>query len=163
LLEIKDLQVGLRNGRRAVRILDHVSFSLERNEIAGLVGESGSGKTLTSLAVMSFLPPASKVEGGEILFKGQNLLALGPNKIQQIRGRGIAMIFQSSRSALNPLMQVGDQLARVFQTQQGMASGKAYRSGVALLKRVGISDAESRARPIPTSSAEAWHSVSCWP
>ena len=149
LLQIKDLQVELRNGRREVRILDHVSFSLERNEIVGLVGESGSGKTLTSLAVMSFLPPAGKVEGGEILFQGQNLLALGPNKIQQMRGREIAMIFQSSRSALNPLMQVGDQVARVFQTQQGIASGKAYRSGVALLKRVGISDAESRARAYP--------------
>jgi peptide/nickel transport system ATP-binding protein len=149
LLQIKDLQVTFSNGRRQVPIIDHVSFSLLKNEIVGLVGESGSGKTVTSLAVMGFLPPAGNVEGGEIWFKGQDLLSLNPKKIRQIRGREIAMIFQSSRSALNPLMQIGDQIARVFQIQLRQTYNKAYAAGLDLLKQVRISDAESRARAYP--------------
>jgi oligopeptide/dipeptide ABC transporter ATP-binding protein len=149
LLDVRDLQVSLRQKRRRVQILDHVSFDLRRDEIVGLVGESGSGKTLTSLAIMGFLPATSKVDAGEIRFKGRELLALEPAELQRIRGNQIAMIYQSSRSALNPLMRAGDQVARVFQIQQGMASSQAYTEAVKLLKLVGFPDAETRARAYP--------------
>jgi peptide/nickel transport system ATP-binding protein len=149
LLDVRDLQVSLRQKRKRVQILDHVSFDLRRDEIVGLVGESGSGKTLTSLAIMGFLPVSSKVDAGEIRFKGQELLDLQPAELQRIRGNEIAMIYQSPRSALNPLMRAGDQVARVFQIQQGMDSSQASTEAIKLLKRVGFPDAESRARAYP--------------
>jgi oligopeptide/dipeptide ABC transporter ATP-binding protein len=149
LLEVRDLRVSLRQKHRRVQILDHVSFSLRRDEIVGLVGESGSGKTLTSLAIMGFLPTTSKVDGGEIRFRDQQLLALEPAELQKIRGNEIAMIYQSPRSALNPLMRAGEQVARVFQIQQAMDSNQANAEAVKLLKRVGFPDAETRARAYP--------------
>ncbi len=149
LLGVRELQVSLPQRRRRVQILDHISFDLRRDEIVGLVGESGSGKTLTSLAIMGFLPAASKVDGGEIWFKDQELLALEPAALQRIRGSEIAMIYQSPRSALNPLMRAGDQVARVFQIQQGMDASRAKTEAVELLKRVGFPDAETRARAYP--------------
>jgi len=149
ILEVDDLQVSLPQKRKRVQILDHVSFDLHADEIVGLVGESGSGKTLTSLAIMGFLPASGKVDAGEIRYKGRELLVLEPAELQKIRGNEIAMIYQSPRSALNPLMRAGDQVARVFQIQQGMDSSHAYTEAVNLLKQVGFPDAETRARAYP--------------
>ena len=149
LLDIRDLTVAfpVRDGR--VTILDRVSFELGENEIVGLVGESGSGKTVTSLTVMGFLPPSGQVTGGQILLQGENLLTLDKAGIQRVRGHRIAMIFQSPRSALNPLMRVGDQVARVYRIQQGMEAEDAYEKAVRLLRGMGIPDAERRARSYP--------------
>jgi oligopeptide/dipeptide ABC transporter ATP-binding protein len=135
--------------QKRVTILDHVSLWMGENEMVGLVGESGSGKTLTALATMRFLPPSARVEAGEIFFEGADLLSLDENSMRDVRGRRVAMVFQSSRSALNPLMRVGDQLARVFQLQGAMGPAPAYRAAVDILRRVGIPDAERRARAFP--------------
>lgn len=149
LLSIEDLSITFpaRDGR--VRILDRVSFWLREDEIVGLVGESGSGKTVTALTVMGFLPPSGRIAGGRVLFRGENLLNLDEEGLRRVRGRQIAMIFQSPRSALNPLMRVGDQLARVYQIQHGLGSAESYQKAVQLLKRMGIPDAERRARAYP--------------
>jgi oligopeptide/dipeptide ABC transporter ATP-binding protein len=149
LLEIRDLTLSFPARHERVRILDAISLWMGENEIVGLVGESGSGKSLTALATMRFLPPTARVEAGEILFEGVNLLALEEKAMRDIRGRRVAMVFQSSRSALNPLMRVGDQVARVYQLQGGMTPGAAHRAAVDILRRVGIPDAERRARAFP--------------
>jgi peptide/nickel transport system ATP-binding protein len=151
---------GLRAGRardEKVTILDQVSFEVGRNEITGLVGESGSGKTLTSLTVMGFLPPSAQVTGGHIWFQGPvpsategtDLLRLGEEGMRRIRGQQIAMIFQSTRSALNPLMRVGDQVARAYQLQRGLGPAEAYQQAMEILGRMGIPQAERRARAYP--------------
>ena len=93
ILEVDDLQVSLPQKRKRVQILDHVSFDLHADEIVGLVGESGSGKTLTSLAIMGFLPASGNVDAGEIRYKGRELLALEPAELQKIRGKEIADSF----------------------------------------------------------------------
>lgn len=149
LLGIKDLSVTFPSRDGRVTILDRVSFELTENEIVGLVGESGSGKTMTALTIMGFLPPSGQVAGGEIWFRGQELLGLPKEEMQEVRGRQVAMIFQSTRSALNPLMRVGDQVARVYQIQQGLGADEAYREAVDMLSRVGIPDAGRRARAYP--------------
>jgi peptide/nickel transport system ATP-binding protein len=173
LLRIEDLSVtfpsvGLRAGwarDEKVTILDQVSFEVGRNEITGLVGESGSGKTLTSLTVMGFLPPSAQVTGGHIWFQGpvpsategpvpsategMDLLRLGEEGMRRIRGQQIAMIFQSTRSALNPLMRVGDQVARAYQLQRGLGPAEAYQQAVEILGRMDIPQAERRARAYP--------------
>lgn len=149
LLRIRDLTVTFpgRDGR--VTILDNVAFEVFGKEIVGLVGESGSGKTMTSLTVMGFLPPSGRIEGGEIWFRNSNLLRYTEEQMGQIRGQQIAMIFQSTRSALNPLMRVGDQVARVYRIQRGLGSRQARKEAVAALGRMGIPDPERRARAYP--------------
>ena len=149
LLHIQELSVTFPSRDGRVTILDRVSFEVPENEIVGLVGESGSGKTMTSLTVMGFLPPSGQVAGGEIWFKGKDLLHLTEEEMQEVRGREIAMIFQSTRSALNPLMRVGDQVARVYQIQQQLSAQEAYREAVRMLGRMGIPDAEKRAQAYP--------------
>ncbi len=149
LLRICNLSVTFPGRDGPVTILDRVSFELVENEIVGLVGESGSGKTLTSLSVMGFLPPSGRVVGGEIWFQGRDLLRLTEEELGVIRGQGIAMIFQSTRSALNPLMRVGDQVARVYQIQRGLRAEEARQEAVRMLGRMGIPGAERRARAYP--------------
>ena len=149
LLHIQDLTVTFPGGNGRVVVLDKVTFDVFGKEIVGLVGESGSGKTMTSLTVMGFLPPAGRVEGGEIVFKGSDLLHNTEEQMSEIRGRQIAMIFQSTRSALNPLMRVGDQVARVYRIQRGLGAGQARVEAVKALSRMGIPDAERRANAYP--------------
>lgn len=149
LLRIKDLTVSfpVQDGR--VDILDSVSLQVLDNEIVGLVGESGSGKTITSLSAMRFLPPSGRVDAGEIWFKGRDLLSCSEAEMRRVRGRELAMIFQSTRSALNPLMRVGDQVARVYRIQRGLGGKEARDEAVRAIAGMGIPDAEQRARAYP--------------
>ncbi len=149
LLAIRSLSVSFPRYNQRVRVLDRVSFSVDRGAFVGLVGESGSGKTLSSLTAMGFLPPSARVDEGEVWLNGQNLLTLPPEEMTRLRGRKIAMIFQSTRSALNPMMRVGDQVARAIRIQKRVGGKEAYAEAVRLLARVGIADAEKRARAYP--------------
>lgn len=149
LLRIEGLCVSFPSGDGRVTILDNVSFEVFGHEIVGLVGESGSGKTMSSLTVMGFLPPSGRIEGGEVWFAHDNLLNYSEEQMSHVRGRQIAMIFQSTRSALNPLMRVGDQVARVYRVQRGLGAREARTQAIQALARVGIPDAEQRARAYP--------------
>lgn len=149
LLRVESLSVSFPRYGERVRILDRVSFTVDRGELVGLVGESGSGKTLSSLSVTGFLPRSARVEGGDIYLDGRNLLGLPPEEMSHIRGRKVAMIFQSPRSALNPMMRVGDQVARAIRLQRGTGEKQAYDEAVRLLSNVGIPDAPKRARAYP--------------
>ncbi len=149
LLRVQDLTLSFpgEDGPRCV--LDRVTFDLYPHEVLGLVGESGSGKTVTSLAIIRLLPPAATVEGGQIQFDGQDLLALPERDLRELRGGRIAMIFQSPRASLNPLMRVGDQVARAVRKHCGGSKAEAYDSAVELLRNAGIPDAATRARAYP--------------
>lgn len=153
LLRVEELSLsfpseeGALDGRR--RILDRVTFDIYPDEVLGLVGESGSGKTMTSLAAIHLLPPAARVEGGQIWFGGQDLLALPEREMRKLRGAEIAMIFQSPRASLNPLMRAGDQVARAVRLHCGGSEREAYEKAIELLRHVGISDAATRARAYP--------------
>jgi peptide/nickel transport system ATP-binding protein len=113
------------------------------------VGESGSGKSLTGLTITRLLPPHAVLNGGSIRFRGVDLLRLSEREMQGVRGSGIAMIFQGIRTGLNPLMRVGDQVARVYRVQQGLSSKDAYAKGVESLQQVAIPRAEAWARAYP--------------
>lgn len=149
LLRIEGLCVSFPAGDGRVSILDNVSFDVFGNEIVGLVGESGSGKTMTNLTIMGFLPPSGRIEEGEVWFGAHNLLEHSEEEMSRVRGREIAMIFQSTRSALNPLMRVGDQVARVYRIQRGLGAREAYAQAIEALARVGLPNAEQRARAYP--------------
>jgi peptide/nickel transport system ATP-binding protein len=149
LLVVKDLTLSFAGDDGPRRILDRVTFDLYPHEVLGLVGESGSGKTLTALAIINLLPRTAEVQGGQIWFDEQDLLALSERKLRELRGAQIAMIFQSPRASLNPLMRAGDQVARAVGLHCGGSSREAYDRAVDLLRHVGISDAATRARAYP--------------
>jgi oligopeptide/dipeptide ABC transporter ATP-binding protein len=149
LLAIEGLTLAVEGDNALRRILDGVTLELYPNRVTGLVGESGSGKTMTALASMGLLPSAVKILAGRILFEGQDLLAVGERELRKVRGARIAMIFQSPRAALNPLMRVGDQVARAVRLHSELQDGPAYDRAVELLRHVGISGAAIRARAYP--------------
>ncbi|MBI5929603.1 MAG: ABC transporter ATP-binding protein [Chloroflexi bacterium] len=150
LLAIENLYVTLIDDRgKSKTILQGVSFEIYPNEVMGLVGESGSGKSMTALALMGLLPHRAQIHSGRIWFGGQNLLALPKREFSALRGSQIAMIFQNPRAALNPLMRVGNQVARVVRLHQGLGKRAAYGKGLDLLQQAGITDTSIRARAYP--------------
>jgi oligopeptide/dipeptide ABC transporter ATP-binding protein len=149
ILQIKDLSVSLTSGGNERTILDQLSLKIFPNEVMGIVGESGSGKTMTALATMGLLPKTIKVTGGHIWYEGRDLLQLSGKEMRSVRGSKIAMIFQNPRMALNPLMRVGDQIARAVRLHQDLPKSEYYPMAVFLMKQVGIADAEGRAKAYP--------------
>ena len=148
LLAIRDLKVEFPapGGWRAV--VRGVSFSIAAGETLGLVGESGSGKSVTSLAILRLLPPQARISG-EIEFDGQSLLTLEAEQLRQLRGSGIAMIFQEPMTALNPVMRVGDQVAEAIRTHKHVARKDAWKRAIQSLNEVGIREPDRRARDYP--------------
>ncbi|WP_432349129.1 ABC transporter ATP-binding protein (plasmid) [Shinella yambaruensis] len=150
LLDIRNLRLGVALGRSAHHpLLKDVSFEIMPGEAYGLVGESGSGKSITSLAVMGLLKKPLAVSGGEILFKGQNLLSLPKREMRRLRGNRIAMIFQEPMTALNPLSTVGRQIAEMFVLHQGESWGEAERLAVEALGNVRVPNPDRRAKNYP--------------
>ena len=149
LLLIDGLTLTVPHGTGERRILDGASLALYPGEVVGLVGESGSGKSMTALAVMGLLPRVAKVRGGVIRFEGRDLRTLSGREWRTVRGSQIAMVFQNPRAALNPLMRVGQQVARLVQLHQGLPKDAAHAQALELLQRVGIPDARTRARAYP--------------
>ena len=150
LLDIRNLQLGVAPGRGTPRpLLRGVSFQIMPGEAYGLVGESGSGKSVTSLAVMGLLKKPLAVSGGEILFKGQNLLALPKREMRRLRGNRIAMIFQEPMTALNPLSTVGRQIAEMFVLHQGKSWNEAQKLAVDALASVRVPNPDRRAKNYP--------------
>ena len=142
-LEVRDLSVTF--GSR--RVVDRVSFSLGQGERLALVGESGSGKTVTALSIMRLLD-AARLEG-EVEFDGEAVLKMPPARLQELRGRDIAMIFQEPMTALNPVHTVGDQIIESLRLHGSPGIEQAQAGAIEAMRRVGIEDAGRRARSYP--------------
>src|SRR5256714_11039244 len=102
LLEVRDLKTYFRTDDGIVKAVDGVSFEVEKGKTLGIVGESGCGKSVTCLSIMGLNPRRNTITSGEAIFKGENLLSMGPGKLRSIRGNDIAMIFQDPMTSLNP-------------------------------------------------------------
>ena len=118
LLEIKNLKTNFYTEEGIVKAVDGVSFDMSRNEILGLVGETGCGKSVTALSILRLVRPPGKIIGGSIMFDGVNLLDLTEGQMREYRGKDITMIFQDPLNSLNPILQVGRQIAEVFLLHQ---------------------------------------------
>ena len=139
LLEVKDLVTEFGSGARTVRAVDHVSFHVDEGETLALVGESGCGKSVTALSVMRLVPPAAgRVVGGQVLFDGEDLLALPERRMRRVRGAGIAMVFQDPMASLNPALTIGRQLTESLRLHLGLRGRAADRRAAELLEMVGI-------------------------
>ncbi len=149
LLEIKGLRTSFYTRDGAVRAVDGIDFHVDRGEIMGLVGESGCGKSVTSLSIMGLVGRPGVVEAGEILFDGRDLLKLPADEMRKLRGDRLSMIFQQPQSSLNPVWDVGRQVAEVLEIHRGMKRGPARDRALELLKMVGIPDPERRLKAFP--------------
>jgi oligopeptide/dipeptide ABC transporter ATP-binding protein len=150
LLSVRGLAVSVAGPQGRVRILEDVSFDVHANTVVALVGESGSGKSMTALAILRLLPePSVRVDAGQILWRGQDLLAASETRLEQLRGSELALIFQEPMSALNPVYTIGTQIAEVLGIH-GRARGRAARRrAVELLSLVGIPEPALRAESFP--------------
>jgi oligopeptide/dipeptide ABC transporter ATP-binding protein len=149
LLEVKGLKTAFHTRDGIVRAVDGIDFHVDRGEIMGLVGESGCGKSVTSLSIMGLVAKPGRIERGEILFDGRDLLKLESEEMRKLRGDRISMIFQQPTSALNPVWQVGRQIAEVLQLHRGMQRKAAWLRARELLTMVGIPDPERRLKAYP--------------
>lgn len=150
LLEISDLQVEFPTPEGgALRAVAGAGYSVRAGETLAVVGESGSGKTVTAQAVMGLLDPPARIVGGSIRFRDLDLLTLDERERRRLRGSKLALVPQDALAALDPLMPVGDQIAEMFVVHRETDLDEARREAVRLMERVGIPDAERRARDLP--------------
>ena len=149
LLEVKGLKTYFYTEDGVVRAVDGVNFEVYPGEVLGLVGESGCGKSVTSLSIMRLISKPGRVDAGEILLDGEDLLKLPEDEMIKVRGNRISMIFQQPQTALNPVFKVGDQLSEVLNVHQDMGKEAGWNRAVSLLKMVGVSDPERRAEAYP--------------
>ena len=151
LLDVRALSAAFDTEEGAVTVLDGVSFHVDAGETLGLVGESGCGKSVTALAIMGLLPkPAGRVCGGSVLLDGEDLIAAPPERLRQVRGNRVAMIFQEPMTALNPVQRVGRQLAEMFDLHQPeLSAAEVENRACSLLEQVGIPAPDRRLREYP--------------
>src|SRR5437764_292231 len=150
LLEVNNLTTRFRTERGTVTAVDGVSFHVDPGETLAIVGESGSGKSVTALSVLRLIPnPPGRIESGEILFDGVDLVKLDDPGIRAVRGNKIAMIFQEPMSSLNPALTVGLQVAEPINVHRNTPWAKAYEAATELIGRVRIADAASRLNSYP--------------
>jgi peptide/nickel transport system ATP-binding protein len=149
LLRIKDFELSLNTDAGRITALNRISLHINHRETLGVVGESGCGKSLTALSVMRLLPYNGRVERGEIIFNGQNLLSFNPKKMRSIRGNDISMIFQEPMTSLNPVYTVGNQLLEAIRLHQRADKKTAQNIAVDALARVGIPLPEKRLKEYP--------------
>ncbi|MBZ6473269.1 ATP-binding cassette domain-containing protein, partial [Streptomyces griseocarneus] len=150
LLDVRDLHVEFRTRDGVAKAVNGVSYSVAAGETLAVLGESGSGKSVTAQAIMGILDtPPGFVTGGEVLFRGKDLLTMGEEHRRRVRGAKVAMIFQDALSSLNPVMTVGAQLGEMYEVHQGMTRKDARARAVQLMDRVRIPAAKERARDYP--------------
>ncbi|MEI8033423.1 MAG: ABC transporter ATP-binding protein [Chlorobiaceae bacterium] len=150
ILELKDLRTWYATQSGVAKAVDGVSFSLGRNRTLGVVGESGCGKSVTALSVMRLVPmPPGYFAGGEILWKGSDLLKLSEEEMRKLRGNEIAMIFQEPMSSLNPVFTCGSQIMEQILIHQNISHAEAKNRSIELLHLVGIPNPADRFASYP--------------
>ena len=150
LLTFRQLSVSFAAEKQRVRAVQEVSFAIHAGQTVGVVGESGCGKSVTAMALMGLLPPqAARIDSGEILFDGQDLLRLKARNMADLRGNQLAMIFQEPMTALNPVLTIGEQLCEPLIRHLGETPKAAWRHATRLLSEVGLARADSLMNSYP--------------
>jgi oligopeptide/dipeptide ABC transporter ATP-binding protein len=149
LLRISDLVVEAASGGAAVPLLRGIDLVVPETARVGIVGESGSGKSMTASAVLGLLPEGVRSTGGSIALRGNELLGLSERELRGVRGRDVSIVYQNAVTSLNPLLSVGEQIARVCRAHTGVSRAEAWARTVALLDSLGIPEPEHRARNYP--------------
>jgi oligopeptide transport system ATP-binding protein len=150
LLEVRNLSTRFYTEEGVVYAVNGVSYTLDEGDTLGVVGESGCGKSVHALSMMRLIPiPPGKIESGEVILRGQNLLKLSEEEMRHVRGAQIAMIFQDPMTSLNPVLTVGFQIMEALKLHQGMDDKEARDRATELLTMVGIPEARQRLDDYP--------------
>ncbi len=150
LLSTEDLRVYFYGHNKISRAVDGVSYNICAGETVCLVGESGCGKTVSALAALGLIPnPPGEIEGGRILFKGEDLLELDDSAMQKIRGNQISMVFQEPLTSLNPVFTIGNQIGEAIRTHETIEQDALDKRCIQLLKDMGIPSPEERLKDYP--------------
>jgi oligopeptide/dipeptide ABC transporter ATP-binding protein len=149
LLEVKGLRTSFQTRDGLVQAVSGIDFHVDRGEIMGLVGESGCGKSVTSLSILRLVAKPGRIDAGEVIFDGRDLLKVSNEDMRRIRGDRISMIFQQPTSSLNPVWDVGRQIEEVLRIHRGMKGKVASSRAAELLKMVGIPDPQRRLKAFP--------------
>jgi len=149
LVDVKDLKTYFFTDDGVVKAVDGANFTIKRGEVLGLVGESGCGKSVASLSIMRLIDKPGKIVGGEVIFKGENLLKKTEEGIRKIRGSEIAMIFQEPMTSLNPVFTIGNQIMEAILLHQDLSEEEAKKRVIELLNLVGIPEPERRFAQYP--------------
>lgn len=144
LLEVKDLRTYFMVGNEAIKAVDGVTFSLDKNETLAIVGESGSGKSVTVLSMMRLIKPPGKIVTGEVLLNGNNLLDLTERQMAKIRGNRISMIYQEPMTSLNPAISIGEQIREAIVIHKTSSKRESKERAIELMKDVSIPEARLR-------------------
>lgn len=154
LLSVHNLSISFQTENGSSTVVENITYSLNKNEILGIVGESGSGKSVSSLAILGLLPKkVSKIETGEILLNGFNLISASKKKLQSIRGNEISIIFQEPMSSLNPSLRCGEQVTEILLQHTDLSKKEAKEEAISLFKKVKL--------PRPDSIFESYpHQIS---
>lgn len=149
LLHIKDLRTYFYRDGQLIRAVDGVDLEIGRREILGLVGESGCGKSILSLSITRLIPPNAKIESGEILFEGKDLLLLSEDGLREVRGGRISYVFQEPSTSLNPLFRIRDQILEAVELHQKKKGREALDYAVKLLEQVKMPQASEKLNSYP--------------
>jgi oligopeptide/dipeptide ABC transporter ATP-binding protein len=149
LLEVQGLKTYFPTRAGVVKSVDDVSFHLGEGELLGLVGESGCGKSITALSIMRLISPPGRIVGGSIKFKGEELTTASADRLREIRGNDIAMIFQDPMTSLNPVYTVGEQIAEALRLHRKLDKHQAWEAAIEAMREVAIPSAETRANDYP--------------
>ena len=150
LIEVKNLKTFFYTEAGVAKAVNNISFDILKGEVLGIVGESGSGKSVTSLSINRLIPdPPGKIESGEILYNGINLLDLSYDEMCKYRGNHISMIFQEPMTSLNPVLKIRTQMNEILMHHDGMSEEEATKKSIEMLHSVGIVDPELRINDYP--------------
>jgi oligopeptide transport system ATP-binding protein len=150
ILEVKDLKTYFFDKDTVVKAVDGLSYDIKKGECVGLVGESACGKSVSAMSVLRLIPyPPGIIVGGQILFKGEDLLQASEERMRDIRGNQIAMVFQEPTTSLNPVLTIGRQISESMELHRQMNKETAQAESAKLLSLVGIPDPERRIKDYP--------------
>src|SRR5215216_6374310 len=149
LLEISNLKTTFPTRAGLVKAVNDVSFGVDEGELVGLVGESGCGKSITALSIMRLVYPPGRIADGSIKFKGEELTTASQNRMREIRGNDIAMIFQDPMTSLNPVYTVGEQIAEALRLHRKLEKPAAWTAAIEAMEEVAIPDAARRVDDYP--------------
>ena len=140
LLEVRKLHTSFFTQDGVVHAVDNVSFNVAKGEAVALVGESGCGKSVTAMSIMRLVAPPGRITGGEVRFKGRDLVTLSEREMRDVRGDDVAMVFQEPMTSLNPVFKIGDQVAEAIRIHKKVSKREAWRMAGDMLELVSISD-----------------------
>ena len=149
ILQVKNLNTSFATEHGVVHAVNGISFNLNPGTTLGIVGESGSGKSVTAYSILQILTEPGKVTGGEILFKGENILKYSEKKMNAFRGEKISIIFQDPMTSLNPVYTVGNQIREAILLHTKRSKQEAQKRAIDLLHMVGVNDPEKRVKQYP--------------